>query len=484
MVIPKILSEKLISGAKGISKVVLGELFKSLNGENRGTIIPYRSEGNENIICFIHGFCGNPESTFNPIPEFIIKEKELNGWDILSIGYSTDIMPNIGRGIWSSSPDINKISGYLNTNINIICNNYSRVALIGHSMGGLVIQRSILDLSDIHKISHVLFFGTPSAGLKKAWFMKWFKNQISDMDNEGEFIKKLRNEWDEKFTGTYPFRFATVAGELDEFVPINSSLEPFPLEYRSYTSGNHITMVKPVSESDTSFQIIKKALHTNKDYLFGLDEKELNNLVGKYHEDVIILGNKLKQLNIQGFKKYIFALESTGKIDIAIRAIEESDVIKNNTDIMGILGGRWKRKYLIDDNVEFLNNSIFWYSKALNISIIADNNNQIFYHAINLAFLYLLQNEHELAKPREMAQLALAHCEKSSNGDFWEIATKAEAYLYLNNFEESKKYYIKAIEGCNRDIRSTSSIMINAVYACNSLNRLDWKNELEQIFMD
>src|SRR2546423_296029 len=100
MVIPKILSETVVSAAKGISKAVLGELLNSVEGKNSGAIIPYRSDGNENIICFVHGFCGDPASTFNPMPDFIVKEKELDGWDVLSIGYSTDMMPNIGRGIW------------------------------------------------------------------------------------------------------------------------------------------------------------------------------------------------------------------------------------------------------------------------------------------------------------------------------------------------------------------------------------------------
>jgi hypothetical protein len=243
-------------------------------------------------------------------------------------------------------------------------------------------------------------------------------------------------------------------------------------------------MVKPVSTSDTSFQIIKKALYNDKDYLLGFDNKELNNLVGKYHEDVNLLGSRLKQLDKKGFKKYIFALEGTGNIDIAIKTIEESDAINNNTDLMGILGGRWKRKYLVEENVDFLNAAIKWYEKAFGLSTAANNDSQAYYHAINLAFLYLMRDESDLADCKIMAQLALDHCEKSSQDDYWEVATKAEAYLYLNNFEESKKLYIEAIEKCNHDIRSTSSMMINAFYACNSLNKLHWKKELEAIFIN
>jgi pimeloyl-ACP methyl ester carboxylesterase len=483
MAIPKILSDAVISAAKGASKVVLGELLKSIKGDNKGAIISFRSDSNDNIVCFIHGFSGNPESTFKPIPEFIIADNELNGWDVLSIGYSTDLMPNIGKGIWAANPDISKIANYLQTNLDILFEHYNRVALIGHSMGGLVIQRAVLNRQDIHKISHVLFYGTPSGGLKKAWFLRWFKNQISDMDYEGEFIKKLRNEWNERFNHKYPFKFATVAGEMDEFVPTNSSLKPFPEDFHCITAGNHITMVKPESNIDTSFQVIKRMLSIGKDlpYLIGND-KGLNNLIAKYYEEVDTLGKKLNELDSKGFKKYIFALEGIGKLDEAINVLQKSEIVKSNTDFMGILGGRFKRKHLIEETKLALDNAIFWYDKALQLSIKSENSSQIYYHAINLAFLYLIQNESDLTQTKEMARLALKHCKIASGGEYWEDATIAEANLYLNDFDQSKTFYTSAIKKCNQNIRETSSMFINAIYACNGLNRLDWKSEIESVF--
>jgi pimeloyl-ACP methyl ester carboxylesterase len=483
MPIQKILSDAAISAGKGVSKIVLGKLLQSVKGENKGAIIPFRSEGNGNIVCFVHGFSGDPESTFKPIPEFIIAENELNGWDVISIGYSTDLMPNIGKGIWAANPDITKIANYLQTNLEILFDHYNRVALIGHSMGGLVIQRAILNRDDIHKISHVLFYGTPSGGLKKAWFLRWFKNQICDMDYEGEFIKKLRNEWNKRFNHQYPFKFATVAGELDEFVPTNSSLDPFIKDHHFITAGNHITMVKPDSNMDTSFQVIKKMLGIGSGipYLIGND-KGLNNLIASYFEEAEILGKKLPDLDAKGFKKYIFALEGIGKIDDAIKVLEESEIIKSNTDFMGILGGRFKRKYLVEETKTILEKAIYWYDKALQLSLQSNNNSQIYYHAINLAFLFLMLDETDLTKTKEMAQLALKHCQIANGGEYWEDATIAEAYLYLNAFEQSKIFYASAINKCNQSIRETSSMLINAVYACNSLNRLDWKKELENIF--
>ncbi|MBL0342268.1 MAG: hypothetical protein IPP71_15985 [Bacteroidetes bacterium] len=216
-------------------------------------------------------------------------------------------------------------------------------------------------------------------------------------------------------------------------------------------------------------------------YLIGND-KELSNLIAKYCEEVDNLGKKLNDLDSKGFKKYIFALEGIGKIDDAIKVLEESEILKSNTDFMGILGGRFKRKYLIEETKLALEKAIYWYDKALQLSIKSENSSQIYYHAINLAFLYLMLDETDLIKTKEMAELALKYCQIANGCEYWEDATIAEANLYLNDFEQSRTFYTSAIKKCNQSIRETSSMFMNAIYACNSLNRLDWKSEIEAIF--
>ena len=91
-------------------------------------------------------------------------------------------------------------------------------------------------------------------------------------------------------------------------------------------------------------------------------------------------------------------------------------------------------------------------------------------------------DETDLIKTKEMADLALKHCQIAKGGEYWEDATIAEANLYLNDFEQSKIFYGSAISKCNQSIRETSSMFMNAIYACNSLNRLDWKSEIETLF--
>ncbi|MGI9159600.1 MAG: alpha/beta fold hydrolase [Saprospiraceae bacterium] len=449
--------------------------------ENKGKWVPYRSEDNKNLICFIHGFSGDPRQTFEPMPQLIMQEDALSGWDVLSHGYSTALLPDIGKGIWSADPDISEIAGYLNTNLRLLFQHYNRVALIGHSMGGLVIQRALLNLEDISKISHVLFYGTPSGGLKKAGVFRWFKNQIRNMDDDGEFITTLRREWNQKFPNAYPFKFATIAGETDEFVPPESSLNPFPEPYRMVTGGNHVTMTKPANDQDTSFRILKHLLADDPNHLIGRTS-DLANLISEYHGDVYRLGKRLSELDKNGLRQYIFALEGTGKLEEAIQALENTAALQSNTDLLGMLGGRYKRKYLMERTQPALDKAIECYDTALRLSLEKDNSAQIYYHAINLAFLYLMQDDTDRTQNKGMAQLALKHCDKVNEGPYWEDATRAEAHLYLGDLEKSVAHYQSAIEKCGNNIRETSSMYINARHACITLDQPGWESRISALF--
>ena len=64
---------------------------------------------------------------------------------------------------------------------------YKKLILIGHSMGGLVIQAFIIEellngrRKHLDRLTEVLLYGTPSAGLEKAYWGRFFKEQLADM---------------------------------------------------------------------------------------------------------------------------------------------------------------------------------------------------------------------------------------------------------------------------------------------------------------
>jgi PGAP1-like protein. len=138
---------------------------------------------------------------------------------------------------------------------------YGSIAILAHSMGGLLAQRALLSSDALRKrVSHLLLFGTPSNGLEKASPFHFWKRQIRDMATGSPFITTLRGDWTTTIGTTPPFTFVTVAGDKDEFVPRTSSIEPFPEPRRRVAYGNHLEIVKPPDAEHLGYKIALKAL--------------------------------------------------------------------------------------------------------------------------------------------------------------------------------------------------------------------------------
>ena len=86
----------------------------------------------------------------------------------------------------------------------------------------------------------VILFGTPSNGLVKARTLKFWKRQLDGMAAGGAFVKELRADWKTRFDANAPFSFLAVGGDRDQFVPPESSLQPFPPDQQAVVSGNHV----------------------------------------------------------------------------------------------------------------------------------------------------------------------------------------------------------------------------------------------------
>ena len=94
----------------------------------------------------------------------------LSEWDILSLGYGTSMLPDI-RSIWSADPDLPILATHLITRLNMApLAPYRSLAIVAHSMGGLVAAGAARRSGPDPAGQHVVFFGTPSGGLVKAGF--------------------------------------------------------------------------------------------------------------------------------------------------------------------------------------------------------------------------------------------------------------------------------------------------------------------------
>ena len=420
-----------------------------------------REEGN-NLLLFLHGFSGESKGTFGNIPKMLQSDSNFNGWAMKPLGYSPIVQPKLGKDIWGAILDVDRIAGYLKTSIQNKFRKYDRIAIVAHSLGGLVAQKAIIELDSDHKnrISHLIMFGTPSNGIAPEVLDKQWNKKYDELSSEGDFIKSLRDEWKETFNNNkYPFKLKVVASTDDEFVSLESCHGPFGEEYREFVNGKHLLMVKPKDDKDDTYSLILNTLTGSKFFNHYANKEEINLTLGKYDAVVKELLPRKDDLDKRGLTQLIFALEGLERQEEVYEILNTHPLAKRNTDLMGIIGGRHKRDYLKTFSYKSYEMSHKYYSKALEIAVENKVDSQIYYHAINLAFLSIVSDPEtgrsEMKKYANQALLAANKCD-----DNWKDATIAEANMYLGNFEIAKDFYIRASEGIG--VREKVSMHTNA----------------------
>jgi pimeloyl-ACP methyl ester carboxylesterase len=442
----------------------------------------FREDGAPNLLLFVHGFSGEAADTFGSIPEMLMENPAMNGWDLMPLGYSEHVNPEMGKTVWASEGDIDRISDYLQSALRHKFTNYKRIALVGHSLGGLVVQDALSDLEPQHlkRISHVLLFATPSNGISSASLKKLCDADSSALQREGHYIKTLREAWNAKFGEELPFELRTVAATNDEFVPVESSLEPFPEASRVTLEGNHYGLVKPKGQENDTYQLILQTLTGNEFHSKFTDPEEVNIALGNYDEVIKDLWPKRDGLNLKGLRNLIFALEGMDRQEEALSLLETHPLAQKNSDLMGIMGGRHKRKYLQTLEGAHGQKAIEYYEKGLALAEAADNKGQIYYLSINLAFLSLVYDEDHQSM-QEYALQALEAAQADAFDSLWKLATLGEANLYLGKLDASKEHYERAAKMAG--IREKISIHTNAYAAYTSLMHSESQDDPFIVFL-
>lgn len=423
--------------------------------------------GANNLVLFIHGFSGEASATFGTIPDMLMNDSKMVGWDMKPFGYSQFVTPEMGKEVWAGIEDIDRISEHLCTSVKYKFDKYDRIAIVAHSLGGLIAQRAILDFKEEYqnKVSHLIVLGTPSGGIPPAKLKKLWNDKYKAMSSEGDFIRTLRKDWSDRYKEEYPFTLKVVAAIDDEFVTIDSCFRPFNSDHHVTIGGNHLSMVKPKNEKDDCYNLIRSALTNSEFHHQYTNNEEINIALGKYDAVVKRLLPEKDRLDQNGLKQLIFSLEGLDRRDEALQILNEHPKAQEDTDLMGILGGRHKRAYLKFPSENDGEAAFVYYELALEQSTAKENYSQIYYHAINLAFLSIVVENDEV-KMRDYANKALDACNKCKN-DLWKFATLAEANMYLGDLDVAKEFYTKASEMAG--IREKISIHLNAYAGYTSL---------------
>ncbi len=450
----------------------------------------YRENKKDAAIVFVHGFGQSSQNTWGRFVDILAEDEKLKEWDIFLVGYTTNMMMDVA-GLWAASPPIERLAHFFHTvTSGAPLERYKSLAIVAHSMGGLVTQRALVDFADLRsRATHVIFYGTPSGGLKKTGLVTKWKRQIRDMAKGGSFITDLRQRWQQVITDNPPFDFRVVAGDQDEFVPAWSSLEPFPKRFHTIVIGDHLAIVGPSTRDYEQFKRDRK-MHLSVEVLVKhimgdaepagpLNSARLAAEKGDFRKVINQLGNQVADLDDKALVMLALAYDATGQQEKALEII--ADRAGESTDLMGILAGRLKRRWLLERSKRDAERATQLYSEAMAKSEQADDPDQVYYHAINVAFMNLAA-AHDRETARELARKALDACDRAED-NVWRAATRGEANLYLGNAEAAIAGYQAALDK-NPGPRKINSMFQQAVRVAELLDDEAMAERLRSLLRD
>ena len=413
---------------------------------------PASSAKNDTAIVFVHGFTGDVEKTWGKIPGFLGADPRLNEWDLLGVGYQSNRRFDL-PGLWSSDARLEEIAIMLHARPELSPGNYKRIAFVAHSMGGLVVQQALVSYDDLrNRTSHVILFGTPSGGLKKAGLLSFLKRQIKNMEAGGPFVTELRAKWTSlKLDSAPPFTFVATAGETDQFVPPESSLGPFPKSVGRVIPGNHLSMLDAESVSAPCVQIILQTLGGAPQGALSAAKVAIE--TGEFGEIIRSLWpnresnpNQLPaSLDDYGAVQLAIALEKTGDGAAALAVLKSHKPA--GTDVLGVLAGRLKRRWWLTRNADDLEAARKLYQDAYDQSVAKNptDHDQAYYHGINLAYLAVAA-QRDLKAAQALATKVLEHVAQASDPGLkhWRPATEGDALMILERTDEASAKHQEA----------------------------------------
>lgn len=461
-------------------------LAKCFSATKKPIHILHRGNGNKAVVIFVHGFGGDAGETWGLFPSLICSEPRVSSWDVYSIGYPSSLRIDVPN-IWSADPELKMLAIELRTVLSLPpFTSYRVIAIVAHSMGGLVVQRAVLDEPQLTaRVSHLIFFGTPSGGLAKAALFGWLKRQFRDMAQGSAFMTDLRNDWKNRYAGGCPFELRVVAGDRDEFVSGPSSLAPFPDLTQWVVPGSHLAIVKPNGAGDQSVRLVVDALTGNRHARGVVDGARLAVERREFREAVEALLPRAGSLDNAGLVILALALDGLGRSEESLAILDRScQGAGSSSDALGTLAGRLKRRWLAERVAADLSRARELYARGLELATAEVNHEQAYYHAINIAFLDLMASPHDskaMSKPREMAELSKKHCALAPES-FWRIATEAEAELILGDLEHAVALYARAVSMAESP-RAIDSMYSQAIRVAERTHGKNGAQRIQEVFL-
>ena len=202
---------------------------------------------------------------------------------------------------------------------------------------------------------------------------------------------------------------------------------------------------------------------------------------GDFYSVIEVLLPLAAELDKSALASLALALEGVGRGNDAL-AILESHSSLDSTEALGVLE-HLKRRWLTERRASDLDRAKELYQCGLNQAEVANDHDQAFYHAINIAFLHLMESPTGSSIPDKVGQMAnrsLEHIKEARNTN-WSFATQGEALLMLGDLEGAQHVYAIAIT-MTTSPREIDSIYSQAVRVAVKIFGQDGADRIEQLF--
>ena len=197
----------------------------------------------------------------------------------------------------------------------------------------------------------------------------------------------------------------------------------------------------------------------------------------RFQQVIDILEPHADELDDAHLVQLALALESMDREGDALKYLESRPGL--GTDARGVLAGRLKRRWSLEGRRADAEDALRLYDEALQDAVAAGDDEQVGYHAINVAFMRLAYHK-DLAEARRAADLALEYCQRSPVG-YWRAATAGEAMLYRGEFDEALTAYRRAIS-LDPGAREAETTFRQAFAVVGQLENSDMQRRLDTLF--
>jgi pimeloyl-ACP methyl ester carboxylesterase len=229
-------------------------------------------------VVFVHGIFGGPETWSALLPQLGRDRYVERFFDLELFNYAS---PKVLFHPLRRIPDFGEVANVLDTALQKderFCER-SCLVLVGHSQGGLIIQRMLVDAvrdgranERLARIRSVVLFATPNGGselflsarrtLDPLWqhpqerMLRPFNEQIANMHS----VLLERVVYAQRATtNSRPIRFDVYTGDTDGVVPAHSARGLFP--HSGTLPGDHFSIVRPSNPKALVVLALAEACH-------------------------------------------------------------------------------------------------------------------------------------------------------------------------------------------------------------------------------